>query len=262
MARFVEGMDRGQVTLLPECLEDWVDENNPVRVVDVFVEALDLVELGFDDAQPMATGRPGYKPSVLLKLYVTGNVGTKYTFEGAYTLRFSSGGRVASLHQLDFARPPREPEVMRLSNKLRSAIGSGLSVSLSTAPNPLFGGCSAVSGSIRRNTLRRSIPLRLRASLCRCRWSRGRQLDHIAALQCLGRAIDHPILRIEAGRHLDGVTEIPAELDRLEHHLVSVSNNRDLHAAVDRRQRRGWNAHRVWVTRNLEVDPAIGAADE
>ena len=72
MARFVEGMDRGQVTLLPECLEDWVDENNPVRAVDVFVEALDLVELGFDGAQPMATGRPGYKPSVLLKLYIYG----------------------------------------------------------------------------------------------------------------------------------------------------------------------------------------------
>jgi transposase len=68
MARFVEGMDRGQVTLLPECLEDWVDENNPVRAVDVFVEALDLVELGFDGAQPMATGRLGYQPAVLLKL--------------------------------------------------------------------------------------------------------------------------------------------------------------------------------------------------
>ena len=72
MARFVEGMDRGQATLLPDCLEDWVDENNPVRAVDVFVEALDLVELGFDGAQPMATGRPGYKPSVLLKLYIYG----------------------------------------------------------------------------------------------------------------------------------------------------------------------------------------------
>src|SRR5436190_17836676 len=72
MARFVEGMDRGQATLLPGCLEDWVDENNPVRAVDVFVDALDLVELGFDSAQPMATGRPGYKPSVLLKLYIYG----------------------------------------------------------------------------------------------------------------------------------------------------------------------------------------------
>jgi transposase len=74
MARFVEGMDRGQATLLPECLEDWVDENNSVRAVDVFVEAFDLVELGFDSAQPTATGRPGYKPSVLLKLYIYGNL--------------------------------------------------------------------------------------------------------------------------------------------------------------------------------------------
>src|ERR1700726_3843196 len=58
MARFVEGMDRGQVTLLPECLEEWVHENNPVRAVDVFVEALDLVELspGVASAGVSSTG--------------------------------------------------------------------------------------------------------------------------------------------------------------------------------------------------------------
>src|SRR5213592_1570007 len=72
MARFVEGMDRGQATLLPGCLEDWVDENNPVRAVDVFVDELDLVELGFDSAQPAATGRPAYYPSPMLKLYIYG----------------------------------------------------------------------------------------------------------------------------------------------------------------------------------------------
>jgi transposase len=48
MKRFVEGTDRGQSTLFPECLEDWIDENNPVQVIDVFVDALDLAELGFD----------------------------------------------------------------------------------------------------------------------------------------------------------------------------------------------------------------------
>jgi transposase len=48
MKRFVEGADRGQSTLLPECLEDWIDENNPVRVIDAFVDALDLAELGFN----------------------------------------------------------------------------------------------------------------------------------------------------------------------------------------------------------------------
>jgi transposase len=72
MRRFVEGMDRGQSTLFPECLEDWIDENNPVQVIDVFVDELDLAELGFDGITPEATGRPSYHPSVLLKLYIYG----------------------------------------------------------------------------------------------------------------------------------------------------------------------------------------------
>ena len=58
MKRFVEGADRGQSTLLPECLDDWIDESNPVRVIDAFVDALDLAELGFDGVEPAATGRP------------------------------------------------------------------------------------------------------------------------------------------------------------------------------------------------------------
>ena len=72
MKRFVEGADRGQSTLLPECLEDWIDESNPVRVIDAFVEALNLAKLGFDGVVPAATGRPSYHPSVLLKLYIYG----------------------------------------------------------------------------------------------------------------------------------------------------------------------------------------------
>ncbi len=72
MKRFVEGMDRGQRTLFPECLEDWIDENNPVRAVDVFVDGLDLSELGFDGVVPEATGRPSYHPAGLLKLYIYG----------------------------------------------------------------------------------------------------------------------------------------------------------------------------------------------
>jgi transposase len=72
MKRFVEGTDRGQGTLFPECLEDWIDENNPVRVIDVFVDELDLGELGFDGVAPEVTGRPAYHPSVLLKLYIYG----------------------------------------------------------------------------------------------------------------------------------------------------------------------------------------------
>jgi len=72
MRRFVEGADRGQSTLFPECLEDWIGEDNPVRVIDVFVEELDLADLGFGGVDPEATGRPSYHPSVLLKLYIYG----------------------------------------------------------------------------------------------------------------------------------------------------------------------------------------------
>src|SRR6478609_7023118 len=72
MRRFVSGVDRGQSTLLPECLDDFVDESNPVRVIDAFVDALDLGKLGFDGVVPEATGRPSYHPSALLKLYIYG----------------------------------------------------------------------------------------------------------------------------------------------------------------------------------------------
>jgi transposase len=72
MKRFVEGVDRGQSTLFPECLDDWIDEDNPVRVIDAFVDRLDLAELGFEGVEPAETGRPAYHPSVLLKLYVYG----------------------------------------------------------------------------------------------------------------------------------------------------------------------------------------------
>ena len=72
MKGFVQGVDRQQATLLPEYLDDWVDESNPVRAVDVFVDALELRDLGFDGVDPAATGRPGYHPSAMLKLYIFG----------------------------------------------------------------------------------------------------------------------------------------------------------------------------------------------
>ena len=72
MKRFIEGVDRDQGTLFPERLEDWIDEDNAVRVIDVFVDELDLVGLGFGRAVPEATGRPSYHPAVLLKLYIYG----------------------------------------------------------------------------------------------------------------------------------------------------------------------------------------------
>jgi transposase len=72
MKRFVEGADRHQSTLFPECLEDWICEDNPVRVIDVFVDELDLGDLRFNGVDPEVTGRPSYHPSVLLKLYIYG----------------------------------------------------------------------------------------------------------------------------------------------------------------------------------------------
>ena len=72
MAGFVEGVDRGQSTLLPALLDDYVAEDNPVRAVDVFVDGLDLDELGFVGVQPLDTGRPGYHPGMMLKLYIYG----------------------------------------------------------------------------------------------------------------------------------------------------------------------------------------------
>jgi transposase len=72
MKRFVEGVDRGQSSLFPERLEDWIGEDNPARVIDIFVDDLDLGGLGFGRVEPQATGRPGYHPAVLLKLYIYG----------------------------------------------------------------------------------------------------------------------------------------------------------------------------------------------
>ena len=72
MKRFIEGQDRDQSTLFPERLEDWIDVDNPVRVVEAYVEELDLGSLGFAGVDPKSTGRPAYHPGVLLKLYVYG----------------------------------------------------------------------------------------------------------------------------------------------------------------------------------------------
>lgn len=72
MKRFIQSVDRTQSTLFPEHLDDYVAEDNPVRVVDVFVEQLDLGKLGFAGVTPMKTGRPAYHPAVLLKLYIYG----------------------------------------------------------------------------------------------------------------------------------------------------------------------------------------------
>src|SRR5215468_7772724 len=72
MKRFVEGVGRAQSTLLPASLDDYVSEDNPVRVVDVFVDSLNLDKLGFVGVRPLETGRPSYHPGMMLKLYIYG----------------------------------------------------------------------------------------------------------------------------------------------------------------------------------------------
>jgi transposase len=72
MKRFIEGEDRRQALLLPDCLEDYVSDENPVRVIEAFIDELDLRALGFEGVVPEATGRPGYHPAAMLKIYLYG----------------------------------------------------------------------------------------------------------------------------------------------------------------------------------------------
>jgi transposase len=72
MKRYIEGVGRTQSILFPAQLDEYVVEDNPVRVVDAFIDSLDLRELGFEGAVPDETGRPSYHPGVLLKIYVYG----------------------------------------------------------------------------------------------------------------------------------------------------------------------------------------------
>ena len=72
MKRFIEGENRFQSTLFPESLEDYIAEDNSIRIVDAFIDTLNLKQLGFEGAEPSATGRPGYQPATMLKIYVYG----------------------------------------------------------------------------------------------------------------------------------------------------------------------------------------------
>jgi transposase len=100
MKRFVEGEDRRQGVLLPEFLDDYVSEENPVRVIDAFVEALDLGALGFEGVAPESTGRAAYHPGVLLKIYVYGYI-----------------NQIASSRRLE-RESQRNVELMRLTGRL------------------------------------------------------------------------------------------------------------------------------------------------
>jgi len=100
MSRFIEGDHREQSTLLPECIEEYISQENAVRVVDAFVDELNLFELGFTSAEPSATGRPAYHTSTMLKLYIYGYL-----------------NKVQSSRKLE-REANRNLELMRLLNRL------------------------------------------------------------------------------------------------------------------------------------------------
>ena len=101
MKRFVQGDNRTQSFLLPEALDDYVTDTNPVRVVDVFVDELDLHKLGFEGVELALTGRPSYHPEVMLKIYIYGYL-----------------NRIQSSRRLEDARPCANVELMWLTGRL------------------------------------------------------------------------------------------------------------------------------------------------
>ena len=145
MAGFIEGVDREQIALFPDRLEEWVGGDNPVRVVDAFVDALDLKEAGFGRTSAAGTGRPGYHPAVLLKLFIYGYL-----------------NRVASSRRLE-REARRNVEVMWLMGRLapdhktiadfRKENGAAIRkacarfVDLCRRVGVLGGGCVAIDGS-------------------------------------------------------------------------------------------------------------------
>ena len=131
MKRFIEGEERSQVTLLPQCLDDFIAEDNPVRVVDAFVEELDLHGLGFHGAEPAETGRPSYHPAVLLKIYIYG-----------YLNRVQSSRRLEREAQ-------RNVELMWLTGRLaptsRRLPTSGATTALASATSAAASWCCAAT---------------------------------------------------------------------------------------------------------------------
>ena len=116
MKRFIKGQDRTQSTLLPELLDEYITEDNPVRVIDAFVDQLDLSELRFEGVDPAQTGRPSYHPSVMLKIYIYGYL-----------------NRIQSSRRLE-AEANRNVELMwlvaRLNPELKPSQGSGMKMAL------------------------------------------------------------------------------------------------------------------------------------
>jgi transposase len=108
MKRFVQGQERSQRTLFPACLDEYISDDNPVRVIDVFVEELDLRALGFGSVIPQVTGRPAYHPAALLKISIYGYLNRIPSSRRLEQERCACGGRRWSIHS-GRSRPGWEP---------------------------------------------------------------------------------------------------------------------------------------------------------
>jgi len=145
MSGFIEGVERNQITLFPERLEDWICEDNPVRIVDVFVDALDLAECGFERTSPAQTGRPGYEPAVLLKLFIYG-----YLNRVPSSRRLErEAGRNVELMWLTGRLAPDHKTIADFRRFNASAIRKTCArfVELCRRVGVLGGGCVAIDGS-------------------------------------------------------------------------------------------------------------------
>ena len=158
MKRFVDGEDRTQGVLLPEFLDDYVAEDNPVRAIDVFVDELDLPALGFEGVVPETTGRPAYHPATMLKIYVYGYINQVQ----------SSRPSFASVAAIAAAIDDGSVRSMRTANASRpiaAAAASSASVRMSASATlaPSAASCSAVA----RPTPPAAPVIRMRRPSCR-----------------------------------------------------------------------------------------------
>jgi transposase len=213
MSGFIEGSDRIQASLFPERLEDWVCEDNPVRVVDVFVDALELSDLGFDRTDPANTGRPGYHPSVLLKLFIYGYL-----------------NRVPSSRRLE-REANRNVEVMWLMGRLApdhktiadfrrhnaTAIKKTCAqfVELCRRIGVLGGGCVAIDGSKFKavnNRDRNFTPRKIALRISHLDLSAARYLEEMARID----RQEKQVTRIDKATHLKAkLKRVRAEVSRL-----------------------------------------------
>ena len=214
MAGFIEGVDREQIALFPDRLEEWVGGDNPVRVVDAFVDALDLREAGFWRTSAAGTGRPGYHPAVLLKLFIYGYL-----------------NRIASSRRLE-REAGRNVEVMWLTGRLapdhktiadfRKENGAAIRkvcarfVDLCRRVGVLGGGCVAIDGSKFKAVNHRDrnfTPGKVKLRIAHLEESAGR---YLAEMDRIDRQEAHRVHATKVARIEEKLARIRQEVRRLE----------------------------------------------